>query len=50
MSAPFHNVSCGSLRPFPLHAYASPSPGRVFFGFFLLGKQKKEASRRAATG
>jgi len=20
MSAPFHNVSCGSLRPFPLHA------------------------------
>jgi hypothetical protein len=20
MSAPFHNASCGSLRPFPLHA------------------------------
>ena len=28
MSAPFHNVSCGSLRPSPLHAHASPSPGR----------------------
>ena len=28
MSAPFCNVSCGSLRPFPLHAHASPSPGR----------------------
>jgi len=29
MSAPFHYVSCGSLRPFPLHAHASPSPGRL---------------------
>jgi hypothetical protein len=47
MSAPLHNVSCGSLRPFPLHAYASPSPGRLFFGFFLLGKQKKETCCRA---
>ena len=28
MSVPFYDVSCGSLRPFPLHARASPSPGR----------------------
>jgi len=29
MSAPFYNVSCGSLRPFPHHARARPSPGRL---------------------
>jgi hypothetical protein len=37
MSAPFNGVSCGSLRPFPLHAHASPSPGRPRHGQRSLG-------------
>jgi hypothetical protein len=37
MSAPLNSVSCGSLRPFPLHAHASPSPGRPRHGQRSLG-------------
>ena len=35
MSAPFNNVSCGSLRPFPLHAARVRVRGALFFGDFL---------------
>jgi len=50
MSALFNNVSCGSLRPFPLHAARVRVRGALFFGDFLLARQKKVTSRRSVTG
>ena len=35
MSAPFQNIPCGSLRPFPLHAARVRVRGALFFGDFL---------------
>ena len=50
MGASFHIVTCGSLRPFPLHAARVRVRGALFFGDFLLAKQKKVTSCQSATG
>jgi hypothetical protein len=40
-SAPFHSVSCGSLRPFPLHAARVRVRGAFFLVTFSCSAKKK---------
>jgi hypothetical protein len=47
MSAPLHNVSFGSSRPFPLHATRVRVRGAPAAGDFLLHRQKKVTKEKA---
>jgi len=49
MRASLYNVSCGSLRSYPLHASRVRVRGVLLFGYFFLAKQEKVTSRRPAT-